>query len=1070
MNSCNNKDFSNCCSCATCVFSELIKVGECILDSWCTEDIKALLINLMDNPYLNQLRDDICKLVELNKSKDILYSKMRLYSCMNWDIPGEKRKLLSPQQIDEVEKRVINYLSCLPLVYQKLFILYVLVGSHPSMTNSIGCELQKSLLREGNFKTGKNEPSIQLPWNISSKIKSFINNQEKEVACKIRGSSSTERQCASSLFRVDPHFMRYTLVPVPVCPIQLKSKVSGEPNSGLFGEPRAVTESNDNTCSQGTKRHLDSSDDWNNLIQKSWDSISYEIKQAYNKIKIRYALMFERNIYCGPFSIYVLLERQPNQPLCKRRVIHVDKRSHWLAHCEGRSQQRTIKFIDIAMKSFREKETFTGIHKRNHNINQLDSTSEFMAHLNRVWLIGHAGSIKTLWLDVKLQILLSSSYDTSIRLWNLSDNNHQHCLNQSTNKLSFRNSRSKCIRIFHGHTDTVLCIWLDQTKLWPKYNITTENRPHSSYHYSHNRNNNISSDVNKDEFKATYLFASGSVDCTCCIWRLDEHKPLWIMKHSTPITSVGLRGYICTTGEHSGRINVWRIGNKKPILIKVLTGHTDVITALRFDNYHLVTSSKDKSVKIWSIIGEFSECIGTLVHTGEVLCVELIDLRIITGCSDGRIRVWNLLTQHCQRILPGNYRHDPIISIMPLENRLIVNTQHNILALNFDTIKWEYHESVEDKAEEFWLKSMRNKSNQQNINSLHSKPSYAESRYIRSCLMNSADPRFFKRSNMIGVRHRSACRSLSEHSKSSEISRISSASSIQSNSNRSNHSLRNDKKKSFEFEFLISPPIPGTYAVKHSVIKRPKSAFAVTKALKQKEHEQLNNLQLLSNNHNNLLNHSIKQNISPIKHQRTQIRMIHGNNITTTATTTTTTTTTTTSTTSTTNNSNISSSNNNKSTNIIDYSKLLTKQYLYQSTYDINQFKYYLLKQIHHLKRGQFNYHNKNNIESLKDTYTNLHLNYQLCNETINNLDTIINNDHLNYDKSIEILNKKRSNSSPSINIKLISTDIVQSMLTTTKLQLNNNWIQENEKNINLNCIQLPNIIVNYETINLKKK
>ncbi|VDO85838.1 unnamed protein product [Schistosoma mattheei] len=135
----------------------------------------------------------------------------------------------------------------------------------------------------------------------------------------------------------------------------------------------------------------------------------------------------------------------------------------------------------------------------------------------------------------------------------------------------------------------------------------------------------------------------------------------------------------------------------------------------------------------------------------EVLCVELIDLRIITGCSDGRIRVWNLLTQHCQRILPGNYRHDPIISIMPLENRLIVNTQHNILALNFDTVKWEYHESVEDKAEEFWLKSIKNKSNQQNNNSLHSKPSYAESRYIRSCLINSADPRFFKRSNMIGL-------------------------------------------------------------------------------------------------------------------------------------------------------------------------------------------------------------------------------------------------------------------------------------------------------------------------------
>lgn len=50
--------------------------------------------------------------------------------------------------------------------------------------------------------------------------------------------------------------MRYTLVPVPVCPIQLRSKISGEPNSGLLKEPRVVTESNDNTCSQGKKMHV----------------------------------------------------------------------------------------------------------------------------------------------------------------------------------------------------------------------------------------------------------------------------------------------------------------------------------------------------------------------------------------------------------------------------------------------------------------------------------------------------------------------------------------------------------------------------------------------------------------------------------------------------------------------------------------------------------------------------------------------------------------------------------------------------------------------------------------------
>ncbi|VDQ11614.1 unnamed protein product [Trichobilharzia regenti] len=87
------------------------------------------------------------------------------------------------------------------------------------------------------------------------------------------------------------------------------------------------------------------------------------------------------------------------------------------------------------------------------------------------------------------------------------------------------------------------------------------------------------------------------------------------MKHASAVTAVGLRGFICTTGERNGRVNVWRIGINKPTLLKTLNDHTECITALRFDNYHLVTSSKDKSVKIWSIIGEFTDCLGTLMHT-----------------------------------------------------------------------------------------------------------------------------------------------------------------------------------------------------------------------------------------------------------------------------------------------------------------------------------------------------------------------------------------------------------------------------------------------------------------------
>ncbi|VDO97449.1 unnamed protein product [Schistosoma margrebowiei] len=224
-----------------------------------------------------------------------------------------------------------------------------------------------------------------------------------------------------------------------------------------------------------------------------------------------------------------------------------------------------------------------------------------------------------------------------------------------------------------------------------------------------------------------------------------------------------------------------------------------------------------------------------------------------------------------------------------------------------------------------------------------------------------------------------------------------------------------------------------------SVIKRPKSAFAVTKELKQKEHEQL----LCNNtNNNNLFNQSMKQNISTIEHQTRQVKVTNDNNTTTNTTSTTTT---------------------NNNTNNIDYSKILTNQYFYQSSNDINQFKYYLLKQIHYLKRNQFNH--KQNVQSIKDTYIDLDIKYNNNNNNNNNnivtnyneldqLDIFIN-DNINksYKMNSSNIHKLRSYSAPSINRKL-------SDFSNFNIQFMNHWKQDNEQCINLNSIQLPNLIV----------
>ena len=53
----------------------------------------------------------------------------------------------------------------------------------------------------------------------------------------------------------------------------------------------------------------------------------------------------------------------------------------------------------------------------------------------------------------------------------------------------------------------------------------------------------------------------------------------------------------------------------------------------------------------------------------EVLCVEFMYLRVITGSADGKMRIWNMLSGECLRIMRGNSRSDPILNLIAIDNR-----------------------------------------------------------------------------------------------------------------------------------------------------------------------------------------------------------------------------------------------------------------------------------------------------------------------------------------------------------------------------------------------------------------
>ncbi|XP_052263005.1 F-box and WD repeat domain containing protein 10B-like isoform X1 [Dreissena polymorpha] len=324
---------------------------------------------------------------------------------------------------------------------------------------------------------------------------------------------------------------------------------------------------------------------------------------AYSGLSVRKVIMEERNVYCGPYNVMVLCDSED-----PHRVVHTDGGKLIAVG----SKDRKVRFVD--MVSGRE-------HKRM-------SKGEPGADGELPVITGHAGSIRCVCIMEKQGLVLSGSYDTSIRMWSV---NTGHCL-----------------KIFRGHRDTVLVIRV-----------------------------------------LGNILISGSKDKSCKIWNMSTGKCQRSFRHRHPVSAVAMSTETVITGCEGGKIKVWdlRTGN----LIKVLIGHHEGVTGIQFDRYHIVSVGKDKYALVWSAIGDHNRCLTALRHPKEVLCVEFMYLRCITGSADGRIRIWNIINGNCCRIMRGNSRSDPILHIVAIDNRITINTAVNMLVLNFEEVEWDYN-------------------------------------------------------------------------------------------------------------------------------------------------------------------------------------------------------------------------------------------------------------------------------------------------------------------------------------------------------------------------------------------
>ncbi|XP_059387548.1 F-box and WD repeat domain containing protein 10B isoform X2 [Carassius carassius] len=320
-----------------------------------------------------------------------------------------------------------------------------------------------------------------------------------------------------------------------------------------------------------------------------------DLDSIYKGFKTKTVQLEERNVYCGVYNISVLLEREDPS-----RVMH---------YAGGQlvavgSKDRIIRLLHVP------------------------SLKEIPPVIQ-----GHAGSIRAVLVCEERDLVISASYDLSIRCWNL--------------------KTGVCMIIFHGHFGTINCLDLYEERL-----------------------------------------VSGAKDCRVKVWNLLTGKCVESLKfkHLKPITCVKINETLVISSCAGGQIRIWSMETAS--LIRQISGHQGAVLCLCINQWHILSGGSDGVVKAWSTNSSFKKCLRIFQHPKEVLTMSFLFLRIITGCMDGKIRIFNFLTGHCLRVIKTNMKQCPVLSLYTHHNTVVVNNRSSVLMLQFAEVHWDYSASA----------------------------------------------------------------------------------------------------------------------------------------------------------------------------------------------------------------------------------------------------------------------------------------------------------------------------------------------------------------------------------------
>ena len=215
-------------------------------------------------------------------------------------------------------------------------------------------------------------------------------------------------------------------------------------------------------------------------------------------------------------------------------------------------------------------------------------------------MVGHTDTVRCVHMSTKRGVVISGSYDKTLRLW---------CLKTGS-----------CSSVLRGHSGHVLCIYVPQE---------TEEM----------------CDSEKFENDKSDIFLSGSSDNTIKVWSLRTCRNiLTLVGHCDAVTCLSLtESNRIISGSLDRTIKLWdlRSGTCCQSLDWMSSeGHTGVVRCLQADFWRIVSAADDKTIKVWGL--ESAQRLVTLrSHTDGVTCLQFNDFFIVSGSYDKTVKLWD---------------------------------------------------------------------------------------------------------------------------------------------------------------------------------------------------------------------------------------------------------------------------------------------------------------------------------------------------------------------------------------------------------------------------------------------